>query len=203
MAMVSRLVHSDLFAGVSAAILLLLLVFALDVPVWLAVMLAASVYIGITLIRPQWDPPPLLDVHQEAYEAALRHLDAVRRLEPRIASAEMRDRVHGVVTRVQQVLDVMEEDGLLDAAHVFCERLVEPFAVLVDEYVRIAERGVRGAQPLLERAETHDLPLIEGAVDRFYERLHRGSLVELASHAEMLELNLESLNMIAIRRAAP
>jgi hypothetical protein len=203
--MASRIGQSDLLAGGVAAVLLLLLALVLNVPVWLAILLAAAVYFGIALVRPQLEsvPDPSRDEHQVAYESALRHLDVVRRLEPRVAKADVRAQVDRIASRVEQVLAVIEEDRMLAAAEPFNERLVEPFAVLLDEYVRLSGRGLRSAERLLERAENHDLPLLEGAIDTFYERLHRGTLVDLATHAEMLEINIESLNMISPRRSTP
>jgi hypothetical protein len=163
------------------------------------------VYIGIVLVRPQLQPAPEppADEHRLAYEAAIRHLESVRRLEPHVARPEVRARVRNIVNRVEQVLAVMEEDHMLAAATPFNERLVEPFAVLLDEYVRLSGRRVRSAERLLERAESHDLPLIERAVDTFYERLHRSTLVDLATHRDLLELNIESLDTISLRRPAP
>ena len=50
--MASRIGQSDLFAGGVAAALLLLLALVLGVSAWLAIPLAAAVYIGIVLVRP-------------------------------------------------------------------------------------------------------------------------------------------------------
>lgn len=203
--MASRIGQSDLFAGGVAAVLLLLLALVLDVSAWVAILLAAAVYIGMVLARPQLEPAPDTsgEEHRVAFESARRNLDAVRRLEPRVARADVRAQVERIGNRVGQVLAVIEEDRLFAAAGPFNERLVEPFAVLLDEYVRLSSRGLRSAQPLLERAESHDLPMLERAIDTYYERLHRGSLVDLATHAEMLEINVESLDMISPRRSVP
>jgi hypothetical protein len=203
--MASRIGQSDLFAGGVAAALLLLLALVLDVSAWVAILLAAAVYIGMVLARPQLEPAPDAsgEEHRVAFESARRNLDAVRRLEPRVGKADVRAQVERIANRAGQVLAVIEEDRMFAAAGPLNERLVEPFAVMLDEYVRLSGRGLRSAQPLLERTESHDLPMLERAFDTYYERLHRGKLVDLATHAEMLEINVESLDRISPRRSAP
>jgi hypothetical protein len=95
---------------------------------------------------------------------------------------------------MSQVLEVMDQDAMFVAAVPFNERLLEPFHVLLAEYVRLSARDVKSAEQLLQKAEAHDLPLIERAVENFYEKLNRGTVIDLATHAEMLSLDIESLD---------
>ena len=74
---------------------------------------------------------------------------------------------------------------------------------MLTEYVRLSGRGVRSADALLEKTETRDLALIEQEIDGFYEQLHRGHMVDLATLSEMLELNLEGIRGTASRRFKP
>ncbi len=192
--------HNDVVAGGAAAALLVLLVLV-NVTPWVSVLLAVAVYVGIVLLRPQDRPDTLMDEHRHAYESGLAHLASIRALTPQVVKPDVRDRVRRMANRAEQVLAVMEEDRLLAAATPFNNHLLEPFDVLLAEYVRLSNRGVKGAERLLEKAESHDLPMIESAVDSFYEKLHRGTIVDLATHGELLELNIESLNLLSLRRA--
>ena len=95
---------------------------------------------------------------------------------------------------------MIREDGNLAAAPLFNDLLLAPARSLLMEYVRLSNRGIRSADDLLEKTETHDLPRIEEAIDTFYERLHRSHVVDLATLSEVLELNLESIATTSSRR---
>jgi hypothetical protein len=172
---------------------------------WFAILLAVATYIGIALIRPV--PDPAIDrepLEQElAFQSAVLHLTNIRDLESRIPKQEIQDQIHRIAGRIGQVLEVMEEDRMLGAAVPFNERLLEPFHALLAEYVRLSARGVKTAEPLLHKAETHDLPLIERAVETFYEKLNRGIVIDLATHAEILSLDIDSLETHAPWRTRP
>ena len=196
--MAGRFGLEDLIAGGMAAATLLLLVFALGVTPWLAVPLAVTAYLGVELLRPRRGrlPAPTADETRQqrrAYQAALANAGAIRALAPRIAEPVVRQRVGRIVDRIDQTLTVMRLDGTLAAAPVLNDHLLEPCLALLTEYVRLASRGVTSAEPLLEKTETHDLPLIERAADDFYELLHRAHVVDLATLGDVLELNLESI----------
>ena len=92
---------------------------------------------------------------------------------------------------------------MLAAAIPLNEHLLEPYVVLLGEYVRLSARDVRSAGELLRRAETHDFPIIEVAMDSFYEKLNRGNIVDLATQAEMLSLHIESLELTPHWRTRP
>ncbi len=204
--MARRLGQGDLLAGGAAAALLLLVV-ALGVTPWLAVPLAVATYAGVVLLRPRRErhDEAIDEARREelAYQAALANAAAIRALQPQIAKPAVREQVGRILDRSAQVLLVMREDGNLAAAPTFNDQLLAPFHALLTEYVRLSSRGVRSADGLLEKTETRDLPLIERAVDAFYEQLHRANLIDLATLGDVLEVNLESIRATTPRRVTP
>jgi hypothetical protein len=201
--MAGRVGQGDLLAG-GAAVAALLLLVARGVKPWLAILLAVMIYGVVVLLRP-WRKHR--DVtgdnarqHDLAYQAALANVAAIRTLAPRIAKPAVREQVDRILDRTARVLGAMREDGTQASARDFNDRLLVPFHGLLTEYVRLSSRGVRSAGDLLEKTETRELPMIERAIDGYYEHLHRAHLVDLATLGEMLELNLEGIRATTPRR---
>lgn len=201
--MANHRVLRDLLAGGFAAALLLGVV-KLGLSLSLAIPLAMATYVGLQLIRP-WRVEVDDDARRQrlAYQAALANSVAIRALQRQIVKPAAREQVGRILNRTALVLAVMREDGSLAAAPLFNDRLLTPFCALLTEYVRLSKRGVTSADELLEQTESRDLPLIERAVDVFYERLHRSHVVDLATLREMLEVNLESVTVTSSRRFMP
>ncbi len=199
--------HGDLLAGAAAAATLLVLVFVLGVTPWVAIPLAVVTYVGVVLLpkrRPKQDETIDAARRQHlAFQAALANTATIRALMPRIAKPAVREQVGRILNRSARVLLVMREDRNLVAAPLFNEQLLEPFRSLLIEYVRLSDRGIRSAGEVLEKIETRDLPMVEQAVDAFYERLHRAHVVDLATLGEVLEFNLESITATPARRVKP
>ncbi len=205
--MAARLGQGDLIAGGGAAALLLLLL-VLGMNPWLAVVLAIAAYAGAVLVRPQRPQPAsapaeTADDIQRHYGEAIAHLAAIRENETRIANPAVHDQVGRIANTLDATLAAMVEDSNLAAAPLFNNQLVEPFDALLTHYVRLSNRGVRSANEAIEKAETHDFPMIESAAQAFYEKLNRANVVDLAALGEVLELNIESLNTQKLRRSAP
>ena len=197
----------DTIAGASSALVLGVAV-VVGIRVWLAIPLAVAVYAGLVLLRPaspRRPSPPGSDADREqiAYQTAIANARAIRALQPRIANPGARERVGRISERIERILAVMREDRALAAAPLFNERLLNPFVSLLTEYVRLSSRGVTSAHGLLEKVETGDLPMIEQAVEAFYEQLHRASLLDLATLSEILAFGLDGIRATVSRRTKP
>jgi len=200
--MADRLVQRDLMAGGTAAALLLITV-TLGVPQVLAILIAALTYVGLRR-RLHWrvGDDEVAQYHL-AYQAACANAAAIRALQPRITMPVARERADRILDRITLILAAMREDGTVAAAPLFNEQLLVPLRALLTECVRLSSRGVTSAEELLKETETRDLPLIEQAVDGFYERLHRSHVVDLATLRELLDLNLERIAAVSPRRFRP
>jgi hypothetical protein len=204
-ALSSRIAHTDFLAGgISAGLLLLLVTVTGTVP-WIAILLAVATYIGIVLMRPASEPAVDKSALEQklAFQSAVLHLASIRDLQSHVLKQDVHDQIQRIAGRISQVLEVMDQDAMFVAAVPFNERLLEPFQVLLAEYVRLSARDVKSAEQLLQKAEAHDLPLIERAVENFYEKLNRGTVIDLATHAEMLSLDIESLDGHSQWRSRP
>jgi hypothetical protein len=206
--MAGHLRRGDVLAGGVAAVALPLLVFVVGVTPWGAIPLAVAIYAGLMLLRPRGgrrrDEAGDDAVRQRlAHEAARANAVAIRALGLRIPKPAVRDQVGRIADLADRVLAVMRADQNLAAAPPFNDRVLEPARSLLAAYVHLSTRGVRGAGALLEKTETRDLPMIEQAVGAYYEKLHRASVVDLATLGEVLELNLESIAASRPRRSLP
>ena len=203
--MAGRLGQGDLLAGGIAVALLLLLVLAFDVPPLIAIPIAVATYVGAVLIRPQVASAPgeTIDEVQLSYQAALAHLASIRVQESRVADPGVRDQVGRIADTSERILAAMVEDRNMAAAPLFNDQLLEPVDALLIEYVRLTTRGVKSADDLILKVETHDLPMIERATTIFHEKLHRENVVDLATLGDVLELNIERISTSRLRRSSP
>ncbi|MDP9369359.1 MAG: hypothetical protein M3Q03_13980, partial [Chloroflexota bacterium] len=175
--MAGRPRQGDFLAGGAAAATLLMLVFLLGVTPWAAIPIAISTYVALVLLpKRRTRQDETIDAvrrQHRAYQAAVAEAAAIRVLVPRIGKPAVREQVGNILNRTIRVLVVMREDRNLAALPLFDQQLLEPFHSLLIEYVRLSDRGIRSADGLLEKIETRDLPMVEQAVDAFYEQLHR------------------------------
>jgi hypothetical protein len=197
-----RLRNGDLLAGAAAATLFVLAT-VLDVHLWLSVSLALGTYAIASLLRSKFVRGGFSDRrrHESAYVTAVSNTAAIRALLPSVSDPAVRDQIGRILVRCDRILKAIDEDKNLAAAPLFNERLLEPFIAFLTNYVRLAKRNVKSAGDLLAKAESHDLPMFERAADDFFERLHRALVVDLATLADILELNLESMDTSTMRRS--
>jgi hypothetical protein len=218
--MTRRFEQGDLLAGGAASATLLLLVFPLGMTAWLAIPLAIGTYAVVVLLpslvrlnppgswrsqRKEWPHHDIREATPEelayvACEPLRANAAEIRALVPLIAKAAVREQVDRILGRITSAIVVIRDDGNLAAAPILNDQLVEPFRSILAKYVLLSSRQVRSAQAELERIETYGLPTIERAVDAFYEKLHRGHVVDLATLHELLEFNLESIDATSPRR---
>jgi hypothetical protein len=198
--MAEHIEQRDLLMGGAAAAMFLITV-AIGLSTWLAALLAMASYAAMVTLWPRRNGQGSRDAQQLqcAFQAALANAEAIREIQPWIASPSARYQVGRILERTDQVLAVMQEDRNLTAAPLFNDHLLTPTCSLVMEYVRLSKRGISSATDLLEKTETHTLPRIERAIDTFYERLHRSHVVDLATFGEILDLDLDHVAMSSRR----
>jgi hypothetical protein len=83
----------------------------------------------------------------------------------------------------------------LPLARDFVDRFLEPASTVIGDYARLANRNVPSARETLDAVETHDLPLITRKADELYDRLHRGTLIDLQVAREMLTLDMADVSL--------
>ncbi|MCO5226817.1 MAG: 2TM domain-containing protein [Thermomicrobiales bacterium] len=95
-----------------------------------------------------------------------------------------------MVSKADEILLAIEEqpDEVL-LARDFLNGLLKPIGKLLTDYSRLAVRDVPSAQPTLREVEEKDFPALITRLDAVYERLHRGSLIDLEVAREMMALD--------------
>lgn len=195
---------TNLLAGGIAAALLVVLVFALGVPLWLAVVLAVVAFAGIALLGIGGRPGRATD-ERAGLREILRHganeVAEMRRLAPRVPADATRARVLAICDSADRILGSLEA-GAADrlTAQTFLDRYLVPTRGLLTRYVRLAGRGVASAGPALTKIEEHDLPMLDDKLRDLYEGLHRGDVIDLEVASEMLEFDLTGAEPVSPRR---
>lgn len=118
---------------------------------------------------------------------------------------DIRAEAERICDRASQILRVLAEPGRdAQLASEFVEQVLSPATVVFTSYVRLSERQIAGAQPALDRVETHDLPIIERTLEDLNQRLHRSDIVSLEVASEMLDLGRVSAEAVELpARGAP
>lgn len=131
--------------------------------------------------------PELAEVLATGREQAAR----MRRTLGGINDREIRLRVTNLVDDADRILGSLRDRGDTVLAHTFNDRYLAPTTTILTRYTRLASRDLTSARPVLDRVETHDLPLLQRRYDEFYEQVHRGDLIDLQVASEMLAFELD------------
>lgn len=90
-----------------------------------------------------------------------------------------------------QVLSAIEdhpEEVVL--ARDFLHQFLEPASKLVRDYARLASRDVPSARRTIAEVEANDLPALTRRANAIYDRMHRGTLIDLEVAREMMALDV-------------
>lgn len=131
------------------------------------------------------------DDMREMTDQAGRLVDSMRASARAIPDADVRRKALDACAASDQALAaIMEHPEELPLARDFVNRFLEPASTVVTDYSRLANRNVPSARPTLAKVEQHDLPLITRKANELYDRLHRGTLIDLEVAREMLTLDV-------------
>jgi hypothetical protein len=118
-------------------------------------------------------------------------IDSMRRAARAIPKPDVRQQTLGLCASADLVLSAIEENpDETELASDFLNRYLTPASAIVTGYSRLANRSIPSAAPTLEKVETHDLKILASKVDEIYDRLHRGTLIDLEVAREMLSLDM-------------
>jgi 2TM domain len=89
------------------------------------------------------------------------------------------------------VLEAIEEHrDEVPLARDFLHRFLQPAAKLIGDYARLAVRNVPSAQEMLREVEKNDLPRLTARANAMFDRVHRGTIIDLAVAREMMALDI-------------
>ena len=139
-------------------------------------------------VRDDVADPELRDALTKGRDQAAR----MRRTLGGINDRNIRLRVTNLVDDADRILASLRERGDTMLTQTFNERYLAPATTILTRYTRLVSRDLTSARPVLDRVETHDLPLLQRKYDEFYEQVHRGDLIDLEVASEMLAFELEA-----------
>ncbi|MGI8484796.1 MAG: 5-bromo-4-chloroindolyl phosphate hydrolysis family protein [Thermomicrobiales bacterium] len=136
------------------------------------------------------DPGASADMRQVTDQASAL-VDTMRASVRRIPDPDVRRRALDACAASDQALAaIMEHPEEMPLARDFVNRFLEPASKVMSDYSSLANRNVPSARETLTEVEQHDLPLITRKANDLYDRLHRGTLIDLEVAREMLTLDM-------------
>ena len=122
-------------------------------------------------------------------------IDEMRTSARRIQKPEIRRQALAVSASADQVLSALTDNPEETViARDFLDRYLAPASKIIGDYSRLSSRNIASAQPTLRKVEEHDLPLLHAKFDELYDRVHRGSLIDLQVAREMLSFDAADWN---------
>lgn len=94
----------------------------------------------------------------------------------------------------ERVLVAIEEHpDELPLARDFVHGFLEPAAKLIGDYARLAQRDIPSAREILRDVEKADFPELTARANAMFDRVHRGTLIDLAVAREMMALDTSAM----------
>ncbi len=119
----------------------------------------------------------------------LDKVDEMRAIGRNMRTASARRSALQAVGSIENTLLALEgQTDELPLARDFAGSFIEPAHKIFVEYDRLASRDIQSAKALLQDVEQKDLPRITERADQVYERVHRGTMIDLEVAREMLNL---------------
>lgn len=144
------------------------------------------------------EPTPAADTDElrQIEDRASALIDRMRASARQIPNTDPRREALDACAASDRVLSaIVDHPDELPLARDFVDRFLQPASVVIGDYARLANRNVPSARETLEAVETHDLPLITRKADELYDRLHRGTLIDLQVAREMLTLDMADVSL--------
>ena len=139
---------------------------------------------------PAWIPPRKmseLDALIAEGDAALRQMRADIRSIP---DAHARNKAFATYSASEQVMiAIREHPDEVPLARDFVHRFLQPAGKLIGDYARLARRNVPSAEAMLREVEQMDLPRLTERANAMFDRVHRGTIIDLAVAREMMALD--------------
>ncbi len=122
-------------------------------------------------------------------DAALRQMRADIRTIPEAAARNEAFATYAASERV--MIALREHRTEVALARDFVHRFLQPCGSLIGDYARLARRNVPSAQAMLREVERKDLPRLTERANAMFDRVHRGTIIDLAVAREMMALDLD------------
>jgi hypothetical protein len=181
--------HADLIRGAACVVLTLVLVLV-KAPVGLVLVLPVMTYGGLRLLNAprQMPQPNPSDDDRATFARCVDRWQAIQSLITRTEDPRLREPLHRILGTIDSIIQAIEEDGSYRVSLALLG-LLEPTHDLLTGYARIVERGLVTGD-VRERV-LGNLATLESAYIRFWERLNRGTLVQLDALNDTIDFYLD------------
>lgn len=140
-------------------------------------------------IRKESKPTTAEGELQKIVLAGLNKVDEMRVIGRHMRTPSARRGALDAVSAIENTLLALEgQVDELPLARDFSGSFIEPAHKIFVEYDRLASRDIQSAKALLQDVEQKDLPRITERAEQVYERVHRGTMIDLEVAREMLNL---------------
>ena len=149
--------------------------------------------------REPISPPAVIKSKQRANTPAgeldgivvdsLVKVDEMRAIGRQMRTPSARRNALFAVSSIENTILALEgKTDELPLAREFSGSFLEPAHRIFVEYDRLSTRDIQSAKNILDQVEKEDLPRITERAEQVYERVHRGTMIDLQVAREMLNL---------------
>lgn len=126
---------------------------------------------------------------EEILADSLNKVDEMRAIGRQMRTPSARRSAITAVSSIENTLLALEgKTEELPLAREFSGSFLEPAHKIFVQYDRLAARDIQSAHKVLDEVELEDLPRITDRAEQVYERVHRGTMIDLQVAREMLNL---------------
>lgn len=146
--------------------------------------------VSIPHVRKESKPTSAEAELEQIVLANLDKVDEMRAIGRQMRTASARRNALAAVSSIESTLLALEgQTDELPLAREFTGAFIEPAHKIFVEYDRLSSRDIQSAKALLQEVEQKDLPRITERAEQVYERIHRGTMIDLEVAREMLNLS--------------
>jgi len=140
-------------------------------------------------------PRPKTEIEQLIVQGR-SELEQLRAAVRSIPNPDARNEAFATCEASAMVLDAIEEHpDEVPLARDFVHRFLQPAAKLIGDYARLATRNVPSAHEMLREVEKKDLPRLTARANAMFDRVHRGTIIDLAVAREMMALDIADTDL--------
>jgi 5-bromo-4-chloroindolyl phosphate hydrolysis protein len=188
--------RSDVFAGVAGIAAVLIVAFALRLPIWLAVIAGVVVYVAARFLipAPREVAPGL--THADVSRVLQEGKDRLGQIQELAGQVPKRD-VRAQVSRIAEIVgniyaDFKSRPSDINQVPDFAPTYLDPLINVLTRYVRLAAvEGNSKNDATLAQIESDLLPKVESNFNRLYHQLLSADVVDLDAASEGLKSLLD------------
>ena len=191
----------DLSSGVIAAVLFLVLVYVLNIALWMAAVIALLSFVSVVML---FRPTPRevnieLDAETRDYQEktvwdGYQKLGQIGRCIDQITTAPVREKAERIRQSITKILDYLKKNpGKVKHAHSFFTYYLETTALILQKYLELSGQKLNDPEiaGTLQKVEGL-LDTLADSFDKQLSRLMENEVMDLESEISLLESTIKS-----------